>query len=147
METKLNLLKYNPHWQGSFTYPYPRTRQVFEQLKRALSRRQIVEIVGLRRTGKTVLLFQIINYLLSKQINSFSIWYFTFDEEKASLDDLFQSFSTQTQIDFKKEKVYVFLDEIQKLPDFQNQLKVYYDIYPNLKFFISGSTSLFLRKR
>ena len=147
METKINLFKYNPHWEKQYRYPYPKTRQIFEKLKNTISKRQIVEIVGLRRTGKTTLLFQIINHLLEKKINPFSLFYFTFDEEKINLDDLFQLFSLQTQINLKKERVFIFLDEIQKLPNFQDQLKVYYDIYPNLKFFISGSTSLFVKKK
>jgi len=88
-----------------------------------------------------------LNHLLDKNHNPFSLWYFTFDEEKPKLEELIDTFSKQTQIDFRKEKIIIFLDEIQKLPDFQNQLKIYYDLYPNLKFFISGSTSLFIRKK
>jgi hypothetical protein len=146
MEEK-NLLKYNRHWEKTFNYPFPKKREIFALLLKSLEKRQIVELIGLRRTGKTTLLFQIINYLLARHTNPFSIWYFTFDEEKIKLTELFQNFSRQTQSDFKKEKIYIFLDEIQKLPDFQNQLKVYYDLYPNLKFFISGSTSLFIKKK
>ena len=47
----------------------------------------------------------------------------------------------------KKEKIFVFLDEIQKLEDFQNKIKIYYDLYPKIKFFLSGSSSLFLKKK
>ena len=147
MNSELNLLKYNPHWEKQFQYPYPKKRGIFDVLLNTISRRQIVEIVGLRRTGKTTILFQLINSLLNKDVNPYSILYFTFDEEISTLDDLLQVFSLQTQIDFKKEQVFIFLDEIQKLPNFQNQLKIYYDLYPNLKFFISGSTSLFLKKK
>jgi len=147
MNSELNLLKYNPHWEKQFQYPYPKKRGIFDVLLNTISRRQIVEIVGLRRTGKTTILFQLINSLLNKDVNPYSILYFTFDEEISTLDDLLQVFSLQTQIDFKKERVFIFLDEIQKLPNFQNQLKIYYDLYPNLKFFISGSTSLFLKKK
>ncbi|MCM8800791.1 MAG: ATP-binding protein [Candidatus Omnitrophica bacterium] len=143
----INLLKYNPHWEKGFRYPFEKKREVFNFLLKSLSKRQIVEIVGLRRTGKTTLLFQVINHLLENKIEPFKIWYFTFDEEKVSLDELFKEFSLQTQIDFRKEKLYIFLDEIQKLPDFQAQLKVYYDLYPNLKFYLSGSTSLFIKKK
>lgn len=144
---EINLLKYNRHWEKAFKYPFPKKRQTFDLLLKSLEKKQIVELIGLRRTGKTTLLFQIINHLLAHRTDPFSIWYFTFDEEKIKLTDLFQNFSRQTQSDFKKEKVYIFLDEIQKLSDFQNQLKVYYDLYPNLKFFISGSTSLFIKKK
>jgi len=143
----MNLLKYNRHWEKNYRYPYKKHRTIFKQLIEQLNSRQIVEISGLRRSGKTTLLFQILNHLLNQNRNPFSLWYFTFDEEKPKLEDLFATFSKQTQIDFNKEKIFIFLDEIQKLPEFQNQLKVYYDLYPNLKFFISGSTSLFIRKK
>lgn len=81
--------------------------------------------------------------MIENNHDPFSLWYFTFDEEKLSLDDLVQTFSRQTQVDFRSKNITILLDEIQKLPDFQNQLKIYYDLYPNLKFLISGSTSLF----
>lgn len=41
----------------------------------------------------------------------------------------------------------MFLDEIQKLENFQSKIKIYYDLYPNLKIFISGSTPLFVKKK
>lgn len=142
-----NLLKYNRHWEKSFRYPFTIKRDLFNLLLTGIEKRQILELIGLRRTGKTTIFFQLINHLLKNQTDPFSIWYFTFDEEKPKLTDLLEDFSKQTQVDFKKEKVYIFLDEIQKLPDFQNQLKIYYDLYQNIKFFISGSTSLFIKKK
>lgn len=144
---ELNLLKYNRHWEKGFKYPFAKKRRFFDSVLKYLDKKQIVELIGLRRIGKTVLLFQIINHLLENKKNPFSIWYFTFDEEKIKLENLLQSFAAQTQIDFRREKVFVFLDEIQKLDDFQSQIKIYYDLYPNLKFFISGSTSLFVKKK
>jgi len=46
-----------------------------------------------------------------------------------------------------KERIYIFLDEIQKLKNWQNQIKYYYDNYKNTKFFVSGSSSLFIKKQ
>ncbi|MBI3266560.1 MAG: ATP-binding protein [Chlamydiae bacterium] len=144
---EINLSKYNQHWEKDFRYPYLKERKLFAALIQSLLQKEIIELIGLRRTGKTILALQLINHLLEKKISPLSIWYFTFDEDQPSLDDLIQSFSKQTEINYKKEKIYLFLDEIQKLPHFQNQLKIYYDLYPNLKFFITGSTSLFIKKK
>ena len=33
----------------------------------------------------------------------------------------------------------MFLDEIHKIGDWENKLKVYYDLYPNVKFVVAGS--------
>jgi uncharacterized protein len=142
-----SFLKYNRHWEKGFKYPFGKKRKVLKELIKSVSSRQILELAGLRRTGKTTLFFQIINNLVETDTNPFSIWYFTFDEEKPDLDKLLNEFVLQTSIDFRKEKVFVFLDEIQKLDNFQAKLKVYYDLYPNIKFFISGSTSLFIKKK
>ncbi len=45
-----------------------------------------------------------------------------------------------------EDKIYLFLDEIEKLPDWENRVKIYYDLYPNIKFIITGSVSISLRK-
>ena len=137
--------KFNRHWVLGFKYPYPVKRGIFKELKESISSRFIVQIIGLRRTGKTVLMLQLINSLIEDGVDPLKILYFTFDEEITKLDDLLNEFDKIT--DLRKNKVYVFLDEIQKLPNFESQIKIYYDIYPNIKFFISGSTSLFLKKK
>ncbi len=143
----INLLKFNRHWENDYFYPYPQTRDIFNTLIQKKEQRQIVEILGLRRTGKTTLLFQLINHLKQNFVSPKQLWYFTFDEAVYDLDELFLEFQKQTGIRFKDTKVYVFLDEIQKLPDFQSKIKIYYDLYPEIKFFISGSMSLFIRKK
>ena len=92
-------------------------------------------------------MFQLINHLLDNRINPFNIFYFSFDENELSLDELINNYYSQTNTDYKKEKVFIFLDEIQKLSNFQNQIKIYHDLYPNIKIVMSGSTSLFIRKK
>ena len=143
----INLLKFNRHWDVGFRYEFPKTRKFIETLKLHIESRQIIELTGLRRLGKTTLFLQVINTLLDRNVEPQRIWYFSFDENKYDLDELFTAFRTQTRKDFNSDKIFIFFDEIQKLEGFQSQLKVYYDLYPNLKFFISGSTSLYIRKK
>ena len=143
----INLLKYNRHWENGYSYPFPKNRDYLNNILDRMPLKQIVEISGLRRTGKTTLLMQTINTLLKQDINPLNIWYFTFDEYLIDFDQLLSDFQKQTKKSIIKDKVFIFLDEIQKLPDFQSKLKIYYDLYPELKFVISGSTSLFLRKK
>jgi uncharacterized protein len=143
----INLLKFNRHWNVGFRYQFPKTRKFIKILEQHIDNRQIVELTGLRRLGKTTLFLQVINSLLDRNVEAQSIWYFSFDEDKYDLDELFTAFKTQTRKDFNSEKIFIFFDEIQKLEGFQSQLKIYYDLYPNIKFFISGSTSLYIRKK
>jgi len=143
----INLLKFNRHWNSGFRYEFPQKRKFIKILEQYVECRQIIELTGLRRLGKTTLFLQLINYLQKNNVEPYNIWYFSFDEQKYDLDELFSGFRIQTKKDINKDKIYIFFDEIQKLKDFQSKLKVYYDLYPNLKFFISGSTSLFIKKR
>ena len=66
---EINLLKYNRHWEKEFYYPYPKTRSIFPTLRSSLINKQIVQITGLRRVGKSTLLFQLINHLKQTKVN------------------------------------------------------------------------------
>jgi uncharacterized protein len=143
----LNLLIFNRHWNKDFRYNFPLERHLLASLKQHTTNRQIIELTGLRRTGKTTLFFQLINHLLNQGTDALNIWYYSFDQARDKLDALLSEFCLQTKKDYQKDRIYIFLDEIQKLDDFQSQLKIYYDIYPEIKFFISGSTSLFIKKK
>src|SRR3989344_8156159 len=101
---EINLLKYNRHWEKGYVYPYQKTRNLFTDIINSLNNKFIVELIGLRRVGKSTLLYQTINYLIKeKKVDPYKIIYFTFDEKQQSIEDLLNFFSTQTQIDFKKE--------------------------------------------
>lgn len=95
-----------------------------------------------------MLLKQFIDHLIKQGTKRDRILYFSFDEEAVSLDDVVGDFQSRIGMDIQSAgRLYLFLDEIQKLEGWQNQIKYYYDTYPNLKFFVSGSSSLFLRKK
>lgn len=147
----LNLITFNRWWDtGRVEKIYLKSyrRSLFSTLNKFLDVRQILLIYGLRRAGKTTLIYQLIEHLLKNKVNKKSILYFSFDEKTASLRELFNNYSELVlEKDILKEKkIYVFLDEIQKLDDWQNQLKIFYDLYPNVKFIVSGSASLVISK-
>jgi len=147
----LNLITFNRWWDTGKVeevYLKPYKRRLFYNLKKFLDVRQILLIYGLRRVGKTTLMYQLIDYLLKNKVSKKNILYFSFDEKIASLKELFNNYSEfvlEKDI-LKEKKVYIFLDEIQKLDNWQNQLKVFYDLYPNVKFIVSGSASLVISK-
>src|SRR5680860_725121 len=144
----------NQHWDeknSNFPESNRYKRYLFSDIINYLPYRQILSIVGLRRTGKTVLLKQVIEYLIKdKNVDRTSILFLSFDEALLSkaiklenyIDAYFENF-----LDNEKEQVYIFLDEIQYASKWQHILKRYYDANSNLKFIISGSSSLFLQKK
>lgn len=145
------LVKFNEWWTAKKVKPsllMPYRRPLFFKLADYLESRQINLIVGLRRVGKTTLMYQLIQNLLDKGIRETSIFYFSFDEESAGFEDVIKTYEEKV---LKKamgsERSYIFLDEIQKCKDWQNEIKIYYDLYPNLKFIVSGSASVQLSKK
>ena len=123
-------------------------RYLFQKLLQNLEGRQMVLLTGLRRIGKTVLLYQLINELLQKGVKPRNIFYFSFDEERYGLEEVINTYRNEVlKHNLEKERVFLFLDEVQKSENWANQVKIWYDLYPNLKFFLSGSASLILQRK
>ena len=142
--------KHNFHWRTGFFYNFPKRRMLFNEVIKELGSKQIVSIIGLRRTGKTTILKQIIDHLIKEEgVKREDILFYSFDEEQPKIEDVIHEYEAKIgkEIIEKREKTYIFLDEIQKLENWQNQIKYYYDNYRNIKFFVSGSSSLFIKRR
>jgi len=144
----------NKHWENPklFFEGQKYTRMLFPDLLRYLPDRQILSLVGLRRTGKTVILKQLIKHLIHNEgVPARSIFFLSFDEAlvttKMTLQEYLEVFLKDVSETYPKERMYIFLDEIQYIPRWQHILKRYYDRERNVKFIISGSSSLFLKKK
>jgi hypothetical protein len=117
---QLILNQFNPWWQRR-QVPEPllgRARHYLQTLYDSLSPRQMTFITGLRRVGKTTLIFQLVDRLIrERQVNPYHLLYFSFDESRFSLEEILAFYQTQIlQDDLRAfERVYIFLDEIQKL--------------------------------
>jgi len=118
-----------------------------QKLLPSLERKEILILKGVRRSGKTTLLKQLIQYLVKKKgVKKENIIYVNFDDfnflPHLKIDLLELMMSTRNS----KEKQYIFLDEIQKIPSFESWLKTYYDRGKNIKFIVSGSNATLLAK-
>jgi len=138
----------NPWWKDNkinkeLAKPYK--RKVFNRIFKLIDYKQILILSGLRRVGKTTLIYQIIDHLLKKN-DSKRIFYFNFDKKVEEITDIFDAYSEMTGIDWKKEKIFVFFDEIAKLEEWGNKIKLVYDAFPNIKFMISSSSSIGLEE-
>jgi predicted AAA+ superfamily ATPase len=138
----------NPWWKSkevSSELAKPYKRPFLHKMVELQNYRQIVIISGLRRVGKSTILYQQIENLL-KNKNEKTILYFNFDKSTEDLIKIFTAYTELTNIDYKKEKISVFFDEITKLPNWARELKLLYDALPNVKFYISSSSSINLEE-
>ncbi len=147
------LEKYNPWWKTGMVkeeWLERYKRKLYHEIIKYANKRQIILIQGLRRTGKTTILFQTVQNLLENGTAPKNILYFSFDEIAYDIKEVLETYQKlilESSFERKKNRIYVFFDEIQKAENWEEKLKVFYDLYPNLKFFISGSSSIKLRKK
>ena len=138
----------NPWWEGekvSEELAKPYKRSFFDRMQEFKKYKQIIILTGLRRVGKTTLIYQTIKELLN-EIDAKRIFYFSFDKEVDYLLELFENYKELTGIDYKKEKIFVFFDEITIFKRWASELKLIYDSLPNIKFYISSSSSINLEE-
>lgn len=109
--------------------------------------RRAVVLMGPRRVGKTVLLHHVIKHLLdSAACRPNEIGYVSLDRPlymRLSIEELSNEIHEARQApgDLK----FLFLDEIQYLPDWERHLKVFVDTHPHIKCIASGSAAAALR--
>jgi predicted AAA+ superfamily ATPase len=141
----MELENFNPWWRdGKVSTEFlGRRRKIFSEVIKYVDKRQIVLFTGLRRVGKTTLMYQIIDELLRNGVNPYDILYFSFDEMRYNLEDLVKQYEIDIlREDISKKKVFIFLDEIQKLEGWPSKVKLLYDANPKLKIFLTGSAQI-----
>ncbi len=148
MDVKSALIDFNPWWKAHAKSEY-RERELFSRLEKFMELPQILAFTGLRRVGKTTLLMKIKDDAIEKGLNPFNVVYFSFDGfENAEVGAVLGEYEKITEKRFGAEKTLLLLDEVQKLGDWENQVKHVYDLFgKKAKIIISGSESLFIRKK
>ncbi len=119
-------------------------RKIKEKIVPWIDREEIIIVTGARQTGKSVLLYQLINDALLPKTDN--IYYFNldvphqlqfFDNPDYLVDLIIKS----------KRKSYVLIDEVQRLKEPGLFLKGIYDLHLPAKLIVSGSSSLEIRSK
>lgn len=138
----------NTWWTEGFSIPKYKDREIYQEIKRFMKTRQIVAITGLRRVGKTTMMLKFIKEYLDNNFPKRNIFYFSFDDySSVRISEIIDIYQKLIDKDLRSENYLFVFDEIQKIKNWEEQLKRIYDIYPKIKFLISGSESLFIRRK
>jgi len=119
-------------------------RNIEPALLSQFKRKEIVVLTGMRRTGKTTLLKRIFDEIKSDNKvfldleNTLEQKIFEEIDYNNILANL-KSYGITT-----KSKIYLFIDEIQFMPNVVSAIKYLYDHY-DIKLFVSGSSSFYLK--
>jgi len=144
------IVKQNPWWEEKRIEEIEGYRKRFlsKEIWRYRDEAQIIAVLGMRRTGKSTLLLQTIEKLLQKTAPK-KILYFSFDEILGKDPEIIEKVIGAYENEILKndlKNVYIFFDEVNHLENWQVILKRYYDLKANVKFFVSGSSSIYLKK-
>jgi len=117
------------------------SRDEISVLEKYLGYKHIVALSGIRRCGKTYLLFQLISKLTEENK---SVVYINFEDPRfdgsvEQLDILYKAFLEYSE---KGGKICFFLDEIQNINKWEKWLASMYE--KGIKFFVSGSNASLL---
>ena len=142
------LLGLNPWWKEDIKLVF-KHRELYGKMQKFIPLRQIIALTGLRRTGKTTLMLKIAEDFIRKGGENRNVIYFSFDElRNTELRTIIKEYEKLTGKDCGKGRYLILLDEIQKLSNWEGQLKSLYDSFgKNVKIIISGSESLFIKKK
>ena len=142
------LYKQNPWWEKSFKEESIIRHTYLENLIKNLDTKEIIFLTGLRRIGKTTLMFQLIDNLLKKGIDSSDIFYVRLDSVKFIDKTILDLIEIYRRIHKKSvdDKVYVFLDEVVEKENFEQELKNLYD-EGKVKLICSSSKATLMRDK
>jgi len=145
MSIENSLLAWNPWFTEKQVNDALRgiTREKLEYIVRLLETRLIKDIVGVRRCGKTTLLYQIINYLIEKSVKPEDIFLINFEDPviyTASFDKLLSSIRR-----INPNAKYLFLDEVQEKENWERWVRSLFDLRIFKQIFITGSSSSLLK--
>src|SRR3989338_88915 len=124
-------------------------RKKLQEIIQYLDNEDIIVLLGARRVGKTTLLLQIKNFLTQeKSVEENNIYFLNLDV----IDDLMiikdqSSFIKYIKSRMGKEKIYFFIDEVQRLENPGLFLKGVHDLHLPVKFIVSGSSSLEIKAK
>jgi len=136
---------WNPWWSGEKGWFNAHEREALPHLRLLLGRKEILTISGVRRSGKTTLLYLLIDLLLKEKVQARNILHLNLEDpafKGASIFDLYEKY-----LEFMNPsgKVYIFFDEVQEIEDWQKDIRKLYDGVKDLKIVITGSNSSLLK--
>ncbi|MEM2088002.1 MAG: ATP-binding protein, partial [Thermoproteota archaeon] len=110
--------------------------------------KRTISIIGPRRSGKTFFMFQTVGKLLNHNVDKSRMLYVNLESDLligCTVEDLRNMLNIFYEIypENRKQKVYLFLDEVQNVPNWERFVRSIMDS-EKIQVFISGSSSKLL---
>lgn len=131
-------------WEKDIDTGIPR-EDYLKPIIRYLTTDEIVAVKGIRRSGKSTILLQVLARLIKNKTSKKNTLYVNFEDPAffnslslELLDKIWQAY-----VDYLKPdgRVYLVLDEIQKIKGWEHWVRAKYDRKENVKIFVTGSNA------
>jgi hypothetical protein len=139
---------YNRFWSGEEIKPGIE-RDLLRSCLNQVNTKEILVLKGVRRSGKSTLLLQIMQSLLQQGVDAQNILWVNLEEPlftaQASIELLEQIYRTWREQICPQGKGYLFLDEIQNIPGWESWVRGRNDS-EDIKIFVTGSSARMLSR-
>ncbi len=134
-------------WNQKINTGFQRSRYL-SKIERYLKMPEIVALTGVRRSGKSTIILQVIEKLIQAGVKPINTLYVNFEEPKfgggsneALLPEIFDAY-----LEFfdPEGRIYLFLDEVQLIDKWERFAVSLHDRKENIKIFVTGSSSKLL---
>ena len=146
------LRQYNPWWRTPSAIKEeskPQKRLAYYEALKTLTHKSIrrfAVLSGMRRVGKTTILYQIIDHLIDEGVNPRNILYATFDNPILKLVNVENVLSIYEAMYPITGTRYILFDEVQYTDNWELWMKVIYDSRKDIRLIATGSASPVLEK-
>lgn len=153
-EVLIKRIRIDNEWWNSQKIPFYdsfKKREYYREFHELVTQNfphRAVVLMGSRRVGKTVMMYQAIQDLIDSGVEASKIFYFSLDTPiytNLPLQELIDKAMLASESSLKKS--YIFFDEIQYLKDWEIHLKSLVDSNRETKFVASGSATAALRMK
>ncbi len=118
-------------------------RPCLQEVRPWFERKEVLVITGVRRSGKTSLMHLLIRGCL-EDTPADNVLYVNFEDLALEEATVRQVIEEHERLMAPEGMRYVFLDEVQRKPGWEREVKRYYDGFSPIKFVVSGSNSSLL---
>ena len=142
------LVEWNSWWSDGKVPDelHGKERTDYTMLVGSVQLKEVTVITGVRRSGKSTLMYQMIKKIINGGVDAAQILFVNLEDSKLhddSLDDIYTSYRENVN---SEKKAYVFFDEIHRKKEWEAWIRSMYDKQTGDKFVISGSSSHLLKK-
>jgi predicted AAA+ superfamily ATPase len=142
-----SLAEWNPWWRERQVEEdlTGKEREALAELIKTTEFREMKVLIGVRRSGKSTLFYQMIDSLLKAGVAPQKILLINFEDDvlaRKTLKEIFDTYQSNISPDVKP---YLFLDEVHRCKEWSLFLRKLYDLRKVKQVFITDSSSKFIK--